>query len=71
MRRLSGMTIVTMVAILAIGYLLVVPLVTQLLASLRGPYLPIGVPSATVSPRWTARTAAAISAAPATWAPCS
>jgi iron(III) transport system permease protein len=48
-RRLSGMTILTTLAILAIGYLLVVPLVTQLLASLRGPYLPIGVPSAT----WT------------------
>ena len=46
MRRLNGMAIVTTVAILAIGYLLVVPLVTQVLASFRGPYLPIGVPTA-------------------------
>ena len=69
MRRLNGMTIVTAVAILAIGYLLVVPLVTQLLASfLRGPYLPIGVPTATVD-AWT--TTPRSSAAPATWAPCS
>jgi iron(III) transport system permease protein len=40
------MTVLTAVAIIAIAYLLVVPLVTQLLASFRGPYLPFGVPSA-------------------------
>ncbi|MFN8518534.1 MAG: ABC transporter permease subunit [Chloroflexota bacterium] len=46
MRRPAGMTVVTVAVIAAIGYLLVIPLVTQLLASFRGPYLPIGVPTA-------------------------
>lgn len=40
------MTLLTAVVIGAIGYLLVIPLITQLLASFRGPYLPIGVPTA-------------------------
>jgi len=45
-RRPAGMTVVTVTVIAAIGYLLVIPLVTQLLASFRGPFLPIGVPTA-------------------------
>jgi iron(III) transport system permease protein len=40
------MTLLTGAVIGVIGYLLVIPLVTQLLASFRGPYLPIGVPTA-------------------------
>lgn len=46
MRRPTGMTLLTGVVIGVIGYLLVIPLLTQLLASFRGPYLPIGVPTA-------------------------
>jgi iron(III) transport system permease protein len=40
------MTILTGVTVVVIAYLLVIPLVTQLIASLRGPYLPFGVPTA-------------------------
>ncbi|MBX3031228.1 MAG: iron ABC transporter permease [Chloroflexi bacterium] len=46
MRRPTGMTVLTGVVIAVIGYLLVIPLITQVLASFRGPYLPIGVPTA-------------------------
>jgi len=48
-RRLTGMTVLTGVVVGVIGYLLLIPLVAQLLASFRGPYLPIGVPTA----EWT------------------
>jgi iron(III) transport system permease protein len=40
------MAIVTTLAVLVIVYLLVIPLATELIASVRGPYLPFGVPSA-------------------------
>lgn len=46
MRRPSGMAIATALAVVAIIYLLVVPLATELIASFRGPYLPFGVPTA-------------------------
>jgi iron(III) transport system permease protein len=46
MRRPSGMTIATALAVTAIIYLLVVPLATELISSFRGPYLPFGVPTA-------------------------
>lgn len=46
MRRPSGMTIATVLAVAAIVYLLVVPLATELISSFRGPYLPFGVPTA-------------------------
>jgi iron(III) transport system permease protein len=43
------MRILTTIAVLGMVYLLAIPLVTQFLASLRGPNLPFGVPSA----QWT------------------
>jgi len=44
MRRPSGMTIATALAVAAIVYLLVIPLATEVISSFRGPYLPFGVP---------------------------
>jgi iron(III) transport system permease protein len=38
------MTVVTVVAVIAVGYLLVVPMVIQALTSVRGTYLPFGLP---------------------------
>lgn len=49
MRRITGMRILTAIAVLCMVYLLAIPLITQLLTSLRGPNLPFGVPSA----EWT------------------
>lgn len=45
-RRPGGMTILAAVAIAIMGYLLVIPLVAQVLTALRGPFLPFGVPTA-------------------------
>ncbi|MEZ4595530.1 MAG: hypothetical protein R3C32_01140 [Chloroflexota bacterium] len=41
-----GMILVTVVAVVAMVYLLVVPLVVQFITSVRGPFLPFGVPQA-------------------------
>lgn len=41
-----GMILVTIVAVVAMVYLLVVPLVVQFITSVRGPFLPFGVPQA-------------------------
>lgn len=49
LRRPTGMTILTAIALVVMAYLLLIPLATQLVASFRGPGLPIGVPSA----QWT------------------
>lgn len=45
-RKPSGMTILAAIAITVMGYLLVIPLVAQVITALRGPFLPFGVPSA-------------------------
>jgi iron(III) transport system permease protein len=46
LRRPSGMTILTAVAMVVTSYLLLVPLAIQLISSLRGPFLPFFIPSA-------------------------
>jgi iron(III) transport system permease protein len=46
LRRPSGMTILTAIAMLATAYLLLVPLAIQLISALRGPFLPFFIPSA-------------------------
>ncbi len=48
-RRGTGMTILIAITVVAMVFLLVVPLVMQLITSVRGPFLPFGVPQA----RWT------------------
>ncbi|MFN8622111.1 MAG: ABC transporter permease subunit [Chloroflexota bacterium] len=48
-RRPSGMGLLTIVAVVVMAYLLLIPLLTQLISSLRGPGLPFGLPSA----QWT------------------
>ncbi len=45
-RRPSGMTLLIAGAVAIMVFLLVIPLVTQVIASFRGPYLPFGVESA-------------------------
>ena len=50
LRRPSGMTVLTAIALVVMAYLLIIPLATQLISSFRGPGLPLGVPSA----QWTA-----------------
>ena len=49
LRRPSGMAVVTAIAVTAMAFLLLIPLVTQFISSVRGPQLPFGVPSA----HWT------------------
>lgn len=47
MRRTGrGLKLITAISVAAIGYLLIIPLVLQVVSALRGPYLPFGVPSA-------------------------
>lgn len=41
-----GIKVLTIVTVVAMVYLLIVPLVVQLITSVRGPYLPFGVPQA-------------------------
>lgn len=48
-RRPTGMTVLTAVTIVVMAYLLLIPLLTQIISSFRGPGLPFGVPSA----EWT------------------
>lgn len=48
-RRGTGMTVLIVLTVVAMVFLLVVPLVMQLITSVRGPFLPFGVPQA----RWT------------------
>ena len=43
------MALLTILAVVVMAYLLLIPLLTQLIASVRGPGLPFGVPSA----QWT------------------
>jgi iron(III) transport system permease protein len=46
-RRPRGMTVLTALAVVAVGYLLIVPLAIQLVTSIRGTYLPFGLPNVT------------------------
>jgi iron(III) transport system permease protein len=45
-RRISGMAILTTLSAVAVGLLLVVPLIVQLITALRGPFLPFGLDTA-------------------------
>src|SRR5215470_9661292 len=49
LRKPSGMTLAVAGSVAVIAYLLLVPLVVQLLSSLRGPFLPFGLPGT----RWS------------------
>src|SRR5215471_6321360 len=49
LRRPSGVTLAIAGSVVVIAYLLLAPLVVQLASSLRGPFLPLGVPGT----RWS------------------